>query len=90
MDFTSNPLPILKDLWGRLPPKLLVLIGVGIFTLGAMGGLLYVRSQANDEPTTILTQPLSTSVDAALIVLIGLLVVIVIAMVIYAIRYRER
>ena len=90
MDFMTNLLPILRDLWGRLPRKWLVLIGVGIFLLGAMRGLLYVRSQASDEPTTILTRPLSTSVDAAVIVLVGLLVVIAIAAVIYAVCYRER
>jgi len=69
---------------------LLILIGVGIFVLGAMGGLLYVRSQVSDDPATILTRPLSTSVDAALIVFVGLLVVIAIAAAIYAVCYRER
>ena len=68
---------------------MLVLIGVGVFMLGSMGGLLYVRNQVSDEPATILTEPLSTSVDAALIVLVGLLVVIAIATVIYAVCYRE-
>ena len=85
-----NSLSLLKGLWGKLPLKLLVLLGVGLFLPGAMGGLLYVRSRASYEPKTILTMPLSTSVDAALIVLMGLLVVIAIAAVIYAVCYRER
>ena len=90
LDFMTNPLSILKALWGRLPLKLLVLFGVGLFVLGAIGGLLYVRSQVGDGPKTILTQPLSNSVDAALIVLVGLLVITAIAAVIYGVCYRER
>ena len=89
LDFMMNSLPLLKGLWGKLPLKLLVLIGVGLFLLGAIGGLSYVRSQVNDEPKTVLTLPLSASVDGALIVLIGLLVVTAIAAVIYAVCYRE-
>jgi hypothetical protein len=89
-DLMTGSLQALKGLWGRLPGRSLVLIATGIFDLGAIGGLFYVRSQVGDAPTTVLTLPLSTTVDAALIVLVGLLVVIAISAVIYAVIYRER
>ena len=89
-DFMTNPLSILRGLWGRLPLKLLILFGVGLFVLGAIGGLLYVRNQVGDGPKTILTLLLSNSVDAALIVLVGLLVITAVAAVIYGVCYRER
>ena len=59
-DSAGDPLAIIKDLWGRLPRKLLVLIAVGFFILGAVGSLLVVRGQIDDEPMTILTRHLAT------------------------------
>ena len=85
-----NPLSTLRGLWGRLPLKALVLVGIGFFVLGAIGGLLYVRGQVGEGPMTVLTRPLSIIVDAGLIVLVVLLVIIAIAAVIYAVCYRER
>ena len=89
-DLMTSSLQALRDLWGRLPSRSLVLIATGIFDLGAIGGLFYVRSQVGDAPATVLTQPLSTTVDAVLIVLVGLLAVIAISAVFYAVSYRER
>ena len=89
-DFPGNPLQLLKGLWGTIPLKLLVLIAVGLFVLSAIGSMSFVRSQIGSEPMTILARYLATGVDAALIVLVALLVTVAIAAVIYAVCYRER
>ena len=88
-ELVASSLQALRELWGRLPSQLLVLIGVGLFLLGAISGLFYVRNQIDDGPTTVLTQPLSTTVDGALIALVVLLIVIAVWAVIYALYYRE-
>ena len=77
-------------MWDRLPGKLVVLIAVGIFVLGAMAGLVFARERVSAASEGVLARHLLASVDAALIVVIALLVVIAIAAVIYAVFYRER
>ena len=89
-DLPENPLTLLKGLWERLPSKLLVLIVVGAFLLSVIAGLLYVRNQVTGYPSTTLARHLGAGVDAALIVLIALLVVVATAAVIYTVCYRER
>jgi hypothetical protein len=88
-DFMINPLPALKGLWGRLPGKSLVLIATGIFILGAISGLAFVRTRVGDGKATPLGLHLATAVDTALIVLIALLVIVAIAVVAHAVFYHD-
>lgn len=89
LDLMTSSLQSLKGLWGRLPFKALVLIATGVFDLGAIGGLSFARTQVGDGEETPLTSHLATALDAALIVLVALLVIVAVASVAYAIAYRD-
>ena len=89
LDIPGNPLSLLREIWQRLPRKLVVLVAVGLFVLGTIGCMLFVRRQINQEPATAVARHLVISIDVALIVLISLVVIVAIAAVVYALIYRE-
>ena len=79
-----------KDLIARWPLRLQVLAGVGGILLAAFGTIFGVRVAVDALVPTPLTRPFATGLDAALLVVLGLVVITLVAIAIYAIFYRAK
>ena len=79
LDLATALLQLVRDLLDVLPNRLQNTIVVGLFILGSILVLVIIRGQIGDKPMTVLTQHLVTAIDAALILLLAIVVLLIIA-----------
>ena len=88
VDLAENILQLVRFLLDELPIRLRGIIAVGLFILGSMVVMVIIRGQIGNRPMSVLTQHLVTAIDAALILLLAIVVLLIIASAFRAIFYR--